>query len=48
MRPSIYINLHQTIAVCLAAGVVLAYLFDFRGFRRSVNFMVTGMSEVIE
>lgn len=42
MRPSIYINMHQTIGVCLAAGVVLAYMFNFKGFRRHVDFLMTG------
>ncbi len=38
--PHVYINVHQTIAVGLAAGAVLAYIFDFKGFRTSVNFAI--------
>ena len=45
MRPSIYINVHQTIWVALAATAFIAYLADFKGFRSSVNALVTGRPE---
>ena len=41
-RPHIYINVHQTIWVALAVGTVAAYIWDFKGFRASVNSVLTG------
>lgn len=35
--PHLYINVHQTIWVCLAVGVAVAYIYDFKGFRTAVN-----------
>lgn len=35
--PHLYINVHQTIWVLLATGVVVAYIYDFKGFRTAIN-----------
>lgn len=40
--PHVYINVHQTIWVGLAACIVGAYIFDFKDFRTSVNKVLTG------
>ena len=37
VSPHLYINLHQTIWVLLATGVVVAYIYDFKGFRTAIN-----------
>lgn len=42
--PHIYVNLHQTVWVALAASVVTAYIFNFKDFRNSVNILVNGGS----
>lgn len=44
-KPYFYINVHQTVWVGLAATAFAAYLFDFKGFRTSVNALVTGRPE---
>ena len=35
--PNLYVNVHQTIWVLLATGVVVAYIYDFKGFRTAIN-----------
>lgn len=45
IKPHFYINVHQTIWVGLAATALIAYLADFKGFRGSVNALVTGRPE---
>ncbi len=35
--PHIYINVHQTIAICLLTCTVAAYIFDFKGVRQDLN-----------
>lgn len=44
-KPHVYINVHQTIWVVLAAGVVVAYITDFYGFRSAVNQMFIEISK---
>lgn len=37
-----YVNVHQTLAIGLATATVAAYIFDFKGFRKSVNEAIIG------
>ena len=43
--PNVYINVHQTIWVMLATGIVVAYISDFKGFRSSINNLVYDISK---
>lgn len=36
-RPQLYINVHQTMLISVISIALLAYVFDFKGFRTSVN-----------
>ena len=42
--PHVYINVHQTIWVALAVGIVAAYVTDFHGFRDAVNQLAIDIS----
>jgi hypothetical protein len=41
--PHIYINVHQTIAICLVTCSVAAYIFDFKGVRKDINATISAM-----
>lgn len=39
--PQLYINVGQTIGMATVATVVFSYIFDYRGFRRDINDLVS-------